>query len=222
MVALFLVAGEICVGLFKTFFQLGEGSTFVQLVCICAVLNGHQIRGAGEISLPRCWRRCSWTAWLGLMPRLRFWRRLWIRWRKESCTTVEMSGGGLGYRSALDEGSRLMGSVCGSEHVFAHQSALHVHAVKWPLCWFPLIAALRRGGFKRALAWSSIMESTVNAKQGHPETDWIETSSLKVVCSEIHFLSLMFSLLLLVLYIDCPPQGQNKPRVQTLSLVKLM
>ncbi|KAL0183897.1 hypothetical protein M9458_019593, partial [Cirrhinus mrigala] len=46
MVALFLVAGEICVGLFKTFFQLGEGSTFVQLMCICAVLNGRQIRGA--------------------------------------------------------------------------------------------------------------------------------------------------------------------------------
>lgn len=46
MVALFLVAGEICVGLFKTFFQLGEGSTFVQLVCICVVLNGRQIKGA--------------------------------------------------------------------------------------------------------------------------------------------------------------------------------
>lgn len=50
MVALFLVAGEICVGLFKTFFQLGEGSTFVQLMCICAVLNGRQVRGTGEIS----------------------------------------------------------------------------------------------------------------------------------------------------------------------------
>lgn len=50
MVALFLVAGEICVGLFKTFFQLGEGSTFVQLMCICAMLNGCQGGGAGEIS----------------------------------------------------------------------------------------------------------------------------------------------------------------------------
>ncbi len=50
MVALFLVAGEICVGLFKTFFQLGEGSTFEQLMCICAMLNGCQVRDAGEIS----------------------------------------------------------------------------------------------------------------------------------------------------------------------------
>lgn len=32
--------------------------------------------------------------------------------------------------SDVDEGFRLMGSVCSSEHVFAHQSALHVHAVK--------------------------------------------------------------------------------------------
>jgi len=49
MVGLFLVAAEIGVGLFKTFFQLDEGNTFVQLMCICAALNGRQISGAGEI-----------------------------------------------------------------------------------------------------------------------------------------------------------------------------
>lgn len=71
------------------------------------------------------------------------------------------------------------------------------------------------GSLSQGTAWSSIMGRGVNAKRGHPETDWIETSTLKVVCSKISRLSLMCSVLLLVLYIDCPPQGQNKPRVQT-------
>lgn len=31
--------------------------------------------------------------------------------------------------SNVDKGFRLMGSVCSSEHVFAHQAVLHVHAV---------------------------------------------------------------------------------------------
>ncbi len=85
-----------------------------------------------------------------------------------------------------------------------------------------LISSHRCTAAGRLSEGTSIMESTVNVKRGHPETDWIETGSLKVVFSEIPFLSVLFSLLLLILYIDCPPQGQNKPRVQTLSLVKLM
>lgn len=81
-----------------------------------------------------------------------------------------MSGGGLGYRSALAmymKGLRLMGSVCGCEHVFAHQSvpsALHLHAVKWPLCWFPFIAALQWRGFERAKPgqWNELIEHYIS------------------------------------------------------------
>jgi len=52
--------------------------------------------------------------------------------------------------------------------------------------------------------------------------DGLDWDRLSQGCLLRNSISLPFSLLLLVLYIDCPPQGQNKPQVQSLSSVKLM
>lgn len=103
MVVLYLVAGLICVGLFKTFSQLDGGSTFVRLMSMCAVLNGCQIRGARKTKVDRAIRNRPLV-----MLKLSFCILL------APCKNVRQWIGLLECISNVDEGFRLMGSVCDS------------------------------------------------------------------------------------------------------------
>ncbi len=72
-----------------------------------------------DFFLHRCCRGCSRTSWFGLMPWLHCWRRLDFVTSRilRDCINAWRWIGIPECISNVDEGVRLMGSVCSSEHV---------------------------------------------------------------------------------------------------------